>query len=74
MTRRFLALYSGSTIPDAELVAISCNRDIVQEFGRRLIFDELAHGEPTRENGLGYDHRNNSGHGSTRDYWEEEVE
>jgi hypothetical protein len=37
---RFLALYSGSTISDAELVAISADRKIISDFGKRLVSDE----------------------------------
>jgi hypothetical protein len=36
----FLALYRGATISSAELVAVSADNHIVQDFATRLITDE----------------------------------
>jgi hypothetical protein len=36
----FLALYRGATISSAELVAVSADNHIVQDFAARLVTDE----------------------------------
>ena len=36
----FLALYSGKDVEHAELVAISANERLVEDFARRLVRDE----------------------------------
>ncbi len=37
---RFLALYGGPTISSAELLAVSADQRLVQDFGRRLVSEE----------------------------------
>jgi hypothetical protein len=37
---RFLALYDGKTVSSAELLAVSADRRLVEDFGRRLVQDD----------------------------------
>ena len=36
----FLALYSGDTVSRAELIALSADQRIVEDFAKRLVTDE----------------------------------
>ena len=64
---RFIALYDGKTVSSAELLAISADQRLVQDFGRRLVTDDdpedrIAddHPDPVRDprrNGNGYPRR-----------------
>ena len=42
---RFLALYNGKTVSSAELLAVTADERILEDFGRRLLGDECQRNE-----------------------------
>jgi hypothetical protein len=46
---RFLALYDGKTVSSAELLALSADRRLVEDFGKRLVSDEPDDATPHQE-------------------------
>jgi len=46
---KFLALYSGRTISSAELVALTANERILNDFAKRLVGDALEAPAPAEQ-------------------------